>query len=224
MALSVDYLYQFCLKLIRKNQSGTLTATEFQFHWNDHQSAYFDDLAGRFQAQNPTKEGINTGLIQNKTILQKLSPFTKKTSLTIASGTSDKPEDFIFEFSIRINGYDVIHINQDQIASVNNSTIDPPSVTDNKYYVSEYEDYYSFLPTSVTSATLDYLFKPPNVVWAFNYDSSNRQIYNEGLSTQPLWDDHSCREITKRMLKNLGVSYKDNDFMMFGESVIQKGE
>lgn len=224
MSLSIDYIYKFALDLILKNQSGGLKSTAFANHWNDAQSTYFDDLVGRFQARNTGKEGANTGLILDETILQKLSPFTKPATLTISSGNADKPSDFVFRLAVRINGYDVKKINQAQIASVNNSVIDPPSSTSNKYYFTEYEDYYSFLPNTVTSASLDYISYPPNVKWAYTIDSSGRQVYNEGASVQPGWDDFSCREITKRMLTNIGVSFKDNDFLNFGKSVQMTGE
>jgi hypothetical protein len=61
-------------------------------------------------------------------------------------------------------------------------------------------------------------------VWGFTYDSNDRKIYNVGTSVQPLWDNNSCREITKRMLTNLGVSFKDQDFANFGKSVQLTGE
>lgn len=224
MALSIDYLYTFALKLIRKNQSGSLSAHEFNQHWNDAQSSYFDDLVGRFQARNNGKEGINTGLIQNKTLLQKLAPFIKNDTLAVSDGEVDKPTDFLYELALRINGKDVITIMHDQIAAVNDNVIDPPSITNNKYYVTEYEDVYSFLPTTVTSVDIDYISKPREVKWNYNFDEDGRQVYNSGTSAQSAWDDNSNREITKRMLVNLGVSFKDNDFTNFGKSVQTVGE
>lgn len=224
MALSVDYCYQFCLKLIKKNQSGGLASTEFAYHWNDAQATYQDDLLGRFQARNNGKTGLNTGLIEDETILQKLSPFIKTGTLTIASGNSNKPVNFVFRLALRIAGYDVYKITHSQISNVNHSVIDPPSVTNNAYYFVEYEGYYSFLPNTVTAATIDYIIVPPNVIWGYTLDANNRQVYNPGTSIQPLWDDNSCREVTKRMLTNLGVAFKDPDFENFGKSVQTTGE
>ena len=224
MALSVDYIYRFSLDLILKNQSGGLKSTAFANHWNDAQSTYFDDLVGRFQARNNGKEGANTGLILDETILQKLSAFTKPLTLTVTTGNSDKPNDFAFRLAMRVNGEDCIKINHGQIASVNGSVIDPPSVSQNKYYFTEYEGYYSFLPNTITSASLDYIALPPDVLWAYIQDADGRQLYDAANSVQPLWDNMSCREITKRMLTNLGVSFKDPDFMNFGKSVQVTGE
>ena len=301
MALSVDYLYKFSLRLIKKNQAGGLTSLEFADFWNDSQSAFMSDLLGRFQLRSNGKTGANTGLILDETILQKLSPFTKPAALTIATGTSDKPTGLAYRLAMRINGVDCFKINHNQIATVNASVIDPPSITEDSYYFIEYEDYYSFLPTTVTAAALDYIEVPANVVWAYTFDADGRQVYNasgitgldvvfggvgytaptiafsapavggvqatatltvasgvitevvmtnigEGyagltptftitgasttpanfgnpiVSVDPKWDNISAMEITKRMLKVIGVSFKDNDFANFGNQVMQSGE
>lgn len=225
MSLSVDYIYQFALKLMKKNQAGGLGSIEFAYHWNDAQATYQDDMLGRFQARNNGKTGMNTGLIEDETVLQKLSPFTKPYSLTVTNGNADKPSDFVYRLAMRVNGSDVYKINHNQISNVNSSVIDPPSVSENKYYFVEYQNYYYFLPRiGFSAAELDYIQTPPNIVWGFTYDGEGRQVYNPGTSIQPLWDNNSCREITKRMFKNIGVSFHDKDFLSFGESVIEKGE
>lgn len=224
MALDIDYLYSFAQKLIRKNQSGSLSATEFGMHWNDASDSYFDDLVGRFQRNTVGKSGPNTGLIENKTILQKLSPFTKTANIAVAGGNGPKPDDFIYELALRIDGVEVIPIRKDQIASVNNSAIDPPSVADEKYYSTEYEDHYAFFPNTVTGAVIDYISHPVDVEWAYTVDGDGRQVYDAPNSVQSQWDSHSDREITKRMLTNLGVSLKDADFANFGAKVQNIGE
>lgn len=233
MALTVDYLYTFARDLILKNQAGGLKSTAFANHWNDAQSTYFDDLVGRFQMRNNGKENPNTGLIMNETTIQKLSPFIKLSTLTVTTGNADKPTDFVYRLAMRVNDHDAVKINQAQIAAVVNSVIDAPSIPNNLYYFTEYEDYYSFLPTTITEADLDYICVPNMVVWAYTIDGDGRQVYSAaggvGVtpitgSVQPQWDDSSCREITKRMLTNLGVMFKDSDFANFGKSVQVTGE
>lgn len=230
MSLSVDYLYSFSLNLIRKNQSGGLSSDEFNNFWNDAQSSYMDDMLGRFQARNNGKTGTNTGLIQDETIFQKLSPFIKTATITITSPSVIlKPTDFLYRLGFRINGYDVYKIDYNQISNVNNDLIDTPSVTNNDYYFVEYQGYYSILPAtlptvSITQATLDYVSEPTPIKWGYTFDSDGRQIYNSGTSVQPLWDNNSSFEITKRMLTTIGVSFKDADFEQFGKSVVVTGE
>lgn len=223
MALTIDYLYQFSLNLIRKNQAGSLASIEWARHWNDASNTYQDDLLGRFQARSNGKAGANTGLIENETIETKLAPFTKTDTITITAGDGPKPSDFIYLLALRIGGKEVRHINKNQIATVNDNVIDPPSVADGAYYYTPYLNYYSFLPNTVTTATIDYIATPVDVVWGFTI-VSGRQVYSAGTSVQSQWDDHSNREITKRMLTNLGVSFKDNDFSQFGAKVQMQGE
>lgn len=231
MALTTNYLYQFSKDLMKKNQAGGLKSTDFDLNWNDSQGSYQDDLLGRFQQRSNGKTGLNTGLIEDETIMQKLAAFIIPYSLAISSGISSKPENFIYRLALRINGYDCYKINHTQIATVNASVIDPPSVADNMYYFVEYgkslatpNGYYSFFPNTVTAADLDYIATPTDIKWGYTFDSMGRQIYNSGLSVQPQWDNNSCREITKRMLTNLGVSFKDTDFANFGKSVQLTGE
>jgi len=209
---------------MKKNQAGSISSSDFQYHWNDSQNAYMADLLGRFQMHNNGKEGLQTGLIQNETILIKLSPFTNPTTLTITGGQSNKPSDFIYELALRINGEKVYKIAHDQIYWVNQSVIDPPSIAEDSYYYIEYLNYYKFLPSAVTSAELDYIATPVNIVWGFTFDGNGRQVYNPATSVQPQWMDIDCLEITKRMLKTLGVAFKDADLSNFGQSVITTGE
>lgn len=224
MAQSVDYVYQYSLKLIRKNQAGGLSATEFQFLWNDAQRSYFDDLLGRFQRQSVGKSGINTGLIENETIMTKLTPFTLNTSISISSGLGAKPDGFIYTLALRINGTKVFQIDHDTIWAVNDDVIDPPSIADDSYYYTEYGNNYSFLPNTVTTADLDYIKSPVDVVWGFTFDVNGRQVYDPTTSVQPEWDDSSCIEISKRALTSYGVTFKDADFENFGKSVQREGE
>ncbi len=183
MSLSVDYCYQFVLKLSRSNQSGRLSGAMFTKFWNDQSRAYQSELLGPFQARNTGKTGINTGLIEDETILQKLSPFTTPASISISSGKSDKPNNFQFRLALRINGADCWKINHNQIATVNNDVIDPPSIADNRFYFVEYLGYYYFLPTtlptaSILTSNLDYIATPTDIVWAFTYDAAGRQVYS----------------------------------------------
>lgn len=211
------------LFLIKKNQSGSLSAAEFGLAWNMEQSTYQSDLLGRFQRQSIGKEGPNTGLIENETIMTKLSPFTLSvTGIAITSGKATKPDDFLYSLALRINNTKVFQVDHDQIWSVLDDVIDPPSIPDDSYYYTEYLNYYSLLPASVTSLDLDYVQAAPDVKWAYNI-VSGRQQYDSTNSVQPLWDQASIIEITQRCLKTLGVSYSSQDFEQFGQSKITSG-
>lgn len=218
MRWNINDVYILCQKLTRKNQSAAISAGDLFYMWNSEQLMYFNDLIGRWQARANGKSGVNTGLIVNEVSLTDLAPFTTPETLTIEAGKADKPTDFEYRIALRINGQEVQFIRPDQIASVNNSIIDAPSIANNKYYATEYEGYYTFLPNTVTSADLDYIASPENVKWAFTFDADDRQVYNPGLSIQPKWQNSTIVEITKRTLNNFGVSWKDADFANYGKS------
>lgn len=224
MAWDVNTIYGYQRFLIRKNQSGSISSTEFFYVWNGEQNDLFQDLRGRFNARNNGKEGINTGLLENETIETKLSPFIKTTTISIAAGLGNKPSDFSYLMAFRINGEHVFHINKNQIATINDSVIDPPSIASNCYYYTPYGNQYKFLPTSVTSADMDYLGLPQDVVWAYTLDGAGRQVYDPANSQQPQWAQTEILEITERALKKLGVSYKDGDFAQYGASVVNTGD
>lgn len=224
MRWNVNDIYQLFLKLAKKNQAGGISAGDLFYTWNAEQMSYHQDIVGRWQTRANGKTGVNTGMVLNETILSELAPFTIQDTLAITSGNSDKPTDFIYRVGLRIGGYKVDVINHGQIPSVTSSVIDPPSVVNNTYYAIEYEDYYSFLPNTVTAAVLDYVAAPEDIKWGFTFDADDRQVYNSGTSVQPKWNNNVIITITKRAFVNLGVGFKDNDFMNYGRTAQASGD
>jgi hypothetical protein len=223
MAWTTNDIMNYYKYQLRKNQAGGVSAGDFFNAWNSEQSALHSDLLGRWQAKSNSKEGANTGLIENETIMTKLAPFTQTTVLPVAAGQLTKPTDFIYTLALRINGAKVFQVDHDSLWAVNQDVIDPPSIPDNSYYYTEYQNYYSILPASVTTATLDYIQTVRDIVWDFTFDGAGRQVYNAAGSVQPQWDQDTIIEITRRSLNSLGVSFKDEDFTQFGERTIQTG-
>lgn len=224
MAWDVNQIFNFLKWLQNKNQAGSISSTDFFYAWNSEQTAYQEDLLGKWQNRNNGKEGNNTGLIQNETILTKLTPFTIPTTLTVTAGDATKPEDFIYTMALRIDGYKVTHVNHNAIWSLNEDVIDPPSIPANKYYYTEYEDYFRLLPDTVTSVDLDYVATVTDVVWGYTIDGSGRQVYDPSTSVQPKWLQNTIVEVTKRTLKGFAVHFKDGDFAAYGQSNITTGD
>lgn len=225
----VNKIYLDLKFLLRTNQSGGISVTDFYNAWNTEQHAYFSDLLGKWERNNNGKSGQNTGLIMNETIMTDLSPFVIEGSETISSGTVTKPDNFIYGLARRLLVDDVEYlvtkINHGQIWYVNNDVIDPPSVTDGTYYIVEYEDRYKVLPEAATGdLLLDYVAHPRDIVWGYTFDAQNRKVYNAGLSVQPQWSIPTVLTITKRTLTSFGVSYKDKDFQNFGKSNTVTGD
>lgn len=225
MAWNVDTIYGFMKWLSRKNQSGGIRAGDFFFAWNSEQYSYHEDLLGRWQNRSNGKSGANTGLILNETIMTKLAPFTINSAITIVDGTVTKPDNFIYTLALRKGGYKIYQVDHSKLWAVLEDVIDPPSISNNSYYYTEYENYYSLLPSAVTGeVSLDYIASCNDVSWAYILDDDERQIYDAANSVQPLWNQNTIVEITKRALKSLGVSFKDADFQNYGQSNITTGD
>jgi hypothetical protein len=224
MAWNVDQIYSAVLKLIKKNQAGGLSASDFFYYWNIEQAQYHNDLIGRWEKGNNTKSGMNTGLVQNQTVLEDVAPFTIPVTISVAAGKAAKPVDFELRYSLRCNGKKVTVIRPDQLSYVNDSVIDAPSTGTNTYYAVEYEDYYLMLPNGVSSVNLDYVASPTDVVWAFTFDVNDRQVYDPVNSVQPKWAQDTIVTITKRSLNTLGIPFKDQDFINAGKSAQATGE
>lgn len=224
MAWTVDDIKKKMLFLSRGNQSGS-NVEDCINAWNIEQHLLHTDLIGRWQSMANGKSGMNTGLIQNETIITELSPFIKPLPITIASGNAPKPSDFSFTMALKKGGKHIHPTTHDRVSSILDSVIDPPSTTDNKYYYVEYQNYYYLIPHTVTGTVdLDYVCNPTDIVWNFTLDGNNRKVYSVSGSVQPQWLQNEIVLITKRALSQLGISFKDSDFSNAGMMAKTTGE
>jgi hypothetical protein len=223
MAWTADNLYNYYKFLINKHQIGDFSPTNFFYAFNSEQRSYMNDLLGRFQSRSNGKGGPNTGLILNKTIIGSLSPFIKSQPLVTGAGQASKPLDYVTGIALRANGARVYPINQGQIAAVNKSVVDAPSIADNVYYYCEYDTYFLILPSATPSITLDYVRTCPDVKWDYTLDGNNLPQYNAGASVQPLWSDLDMVEIVKRSMSSLGVHFNSGEFLQYGTTAINTG-
>lgn len=224
MAWNVDQIYGFLRFLLNKNQAGGIKPDDFFYAWNSEQYAYHEDLVGKWQARANGKQGINTGLIQNEVTMTKLLPFTIPVTISISGGQGIKPVDLIYTLALRINDVKVFQVDHDQIWDVKDDVIDPPSIEEDSYYYTEYLNYYSFLPNTVTSFDLDYVASCTDIVWGVAYDGNGRQVYDPSSSVQPKWGQNTIIEITKRALTSFGVHFTDQSFTEFGKSNTTTGD
>lgn len=224
MAWTVDKLFDFVKFLTRKNQTASITPAEFNLVWNSEQRSYMGELLGRFQPRSNSKAGQNTGLIENQTILSALAPFTTTANQSVAiTGNAAKPTDIVYLLDIRCNDQSVRMINKGQIYAMLRSLIKPPNITTGNYYGTEYDTFYKIWPSQAGSIDVDFIRNCPDVVYAYTDDANGVAQYDAGNSTQPLWKDLELQEITKRTLKQFGVSMSERTFSEFGQSNILTG-
>jgi hypothetical protein len=223
MAFHVGQIFELVKFLTNKNQTGAISPNDFFYAWNAEQRSYQSDLLGKVRTQNVNKN-MPSGLKEDSSTLQSLRPFIVTSTLTIASnGVSDIPTNLVHALAVRINDRNCKYVNKDQIYSVINSTIDPPSIPNNIYYFTDYNTFYKFWPAASVSAALDYIKDCTDVVYGYTEDANGLDVYNAGTSTQPDWLDVDKIVITKRALKLFGVHFSENDFVAYGQGATNTG-
>lgn len=228
----VNTNYQFIQFLIRKNQTGNVTPTEYQLAYNTAQRDYYDMLLGRVEQFQYGKPVARIGLGMSSKIAKDLAPF-KKTNITInvtgatppyGGGQAAYPNDFHFLAAMFDTTYrKVERIDDTKIAARLNSKINPLTDTSSPFYV-ESANAWSIYPAGVSQVIINYYRLPVSVVWGYTTNSNGRAVYDPNSSVQPEWDDPSNDEILGRAIRLMGISFSDEEKVKFGEEVINRGE
>lgn len=139
------------------------------------------------------------------------------TPITVTSqGRFDSPTDLFHVDSIMAtyNGvqYPVMRVEKDRIANRLSSTYDMPTAQFPIY--TEYKTFLQFYPTNLSTATLVYLKAPSPVKWAYTL-VSNRPVYDETNSQDPIWSDTDIDNIIYLMLQDLGINMRDGELSNF---------
>jgi hypothetical protein len=65
---------------------------------------------------------------------------------------------------------------------------------------------------------------PPPSKWAYTLDANGREIYSSTSSIDPLWKESDMLNIISRILKQFGISVKDNELVQYSENIKNTGE
>ena len=217
---TADDVYQSMLKTSRKNQSGSLTKSDFEKFYNLAQYQYFNDLKGRFQRSM----AASGGTFNDETTSTKLSPFINlNTVVGATNGLAIKPSNFVRLQAMRTTGGKAIQSSSyDRLASRIDSAIDPLT-NDAPCYI-QGATVWQIYPITVAAVNIDYLRLPLKVVWGFTYNAQGRQVFDLQNSSNPEWLDDDAQEIAVRALKLFGTSIKDGELISLGEQTNIKGE
>lgn len=222
--MTVDQCYSILRFIVRKNQLGSLSPSDFQYAFNTAQRNYYDLLVGRIEQYRYDKPTPRIGLSMTDNVVSRLMPFQKSTSSSLIGGLFSKPNDFNKLLAMYTAGnYRVYRVEENTFAERIQDSIDPVNEA-NAFYVEEAADFRVYPSSYVGIITLKYLFSPTDVVWNYTTDGSGRPVYSLSGSTQPLWKDNDIDEILARAAKIVGVSLKEPILTQFGEQVIAKGE
>lgn len=170
--------------IISKNQQGFLSPSNFNDVINQAQTSYLSCLIGNFQQYKPNHPQATVAFGENGIIRQRLTPFIKPSTLTITSGVSPYPTDFLEVDSMLTTAFKPIReVQQHYLAANYNSVIDP--IATNPIYLL-IKDGFQFYPTTQTSAKLSYISNPRTIFWAYELDSNSRPIYTTGIQGVPI--------------------------------------
>lgn len=221
--MDVNEVYTLMRVIARKNQLESLSPVEFQACFNTAQRNYYDFLVGRVEQYRYDKPTPRVGLNMTDNVVSRLAPFQKSATVTLTTGTGNKPADFNKLLAMYTpTNQRVFRIEEDRFAERLGDSIDPVNES-NAFYV-EQSTSWRVYPTTLANVTVKYLSVPVNVVWGYTIDGSGRPVYNAGTSVQPVWKDNDIDEIVARALKVLGVSIKENSLINYGQQVIAQGE
>jgi hypothetical protein len=221
--MTVDDAYRILRFIVRKNQLGSLSPSDFQDAFNTAQRNYYDLLIGRIEQYQygSAKPRIGLGLTDN--VVSRLMPFYNETDLTVSSGAVAKPVGLNKIYSIfTTNMYRVYRLEENRLSERLQDSIDPIDEA-NAFYVETYSTL-NIYPTTLTTVHMTYFNSPVDVKWNYTLDGSGRPVYSASGSVQPVWLPNDYDEIIARAAKIIGVSLKEPMDIQYGEQVIAKGE
>lgn len=221
--MDIDLIYSMVKFIANKNQSGYISPTEFNNAFNLAQTQYFHQLVEDIQGWDANRKRIRLPMGNAQQAIQKVEPFIVSASYAIpGNGYFAYPVDLANVLAIRVSGNAerVWRVEHDRLASHISSVIDPP--IQSPIYV-ELAGAYQFYPSTISQINMDYLRQPPDALWAFTL-SSNRPVYDQANSVQPLWRDTEITDIIIRVLFMFGISIQATQLVQYYGSVKSDGQ
>jgi hypothetical protein len=217
--VTVDACYRFLQFISRKNQSASLSPSEFETAYNSSQRTWFYNLIGK----DVVAPHIAIG--QTERISEKLKPFKVTDSTTaVVQQIAAYPKDFaVLTAMVNADSGEGMHyIDDAKLSARLKSAIDP--IEDSKPGVfTNAKTGWKVWPSSLKNVIVSYYRLPTEVKWAFSKDANGRPVYDKNTSVDPEWDDLSNEEILARCCTLLGISFQQQSLVQFGQAVKQQG-
>lgn len=224
--MTVDEVYQLVNFIIRKNQNGTITPSNFNNIINVAQTSYMNYLLGEFQKYLPGRPMAPATFGQNEDIRQRLTPFiSTPVTLTIngSTGVAPYPSDYIAQDAMYYGAYNrrVKYIQQDRLDSHLNSRINP--IATHPIYL-QIDNGLQFYPINLGTAKFSYIKQPTTIHWGSTTDIYGRKVYDPGTSTDPAWFDLDILDIVVRALAMVGVNLQSGAVQQYAALIKQGGQ
>ena len=214
MAINVNTVYRTVLSLANREQRGFVTPDQYNrlarlAQLDLFEKAFFDynRFLTRQEGNTVNDEYANLA----KATKEKIDVFSTSSTLSFnASGTAAVPSNFYkcIMISTGTRGVEVQEVQKSDLPQINSSKLTAPSSSYPVYY--READNIKILPTSTSSATLDYIFKPADPIWGFTTGATYGDIaYASGSSVNFQLHDSEEVPLIIKILSYVGVTIKD---------------
>lgn len=227
MAINVNTVYRTVLSLLNREQRGFLTPDQYN---RFARMAQLDLLDKAFLDYNRYLTRKETGTINDeyanlaKNTKQKIDVFSISATLNFINGVASIPTNLYkcIMVSTGSRAIEVEEIQKSDLPYITSSKLTTPSVSYPIYY--KQGSFFYILPNTISSATIDYIFKPSDPIWAFTSGATYGDMQYSSISSVnfSLHDSEEVALITKILLL-AGVTIKDpNVVQVAKQEEIQK--
>tara|TARA_X000000368_G_C23055238_1_gene723535 strand:- start:4413 stop:5114 length:702 start_codon:yes stop_codon:yes gene_type:complete len=213
MAINVNTVYRTVLSVMNIEQRGFLTPDQFNrvgrlAQLDLFEKAFIDYNRYITRQENNTINDEYANLV--KSTKEKIDVFSASATLTFSSGVAAVPTNLYkcIMISTSSRGTKVQEIQKSDLPQINSSKLTAPSTSYPVYY--RQGDFLYILPTSISSATIDYTYKPSDPNWAFTSGATYGDMqYASGSSTNFSLHDSEEVPLIIKILAYAGVTIKD---------------
>ena len=213
MAINVNTVYRTVLSIMNIEQRGFLTPDQFNrigrlAQLDLFEKAYVDYNRYITRQENNTINDEYANLAKNTK--EKIDVFSTSATLTFTDGVAAVPSTYYkcIMISTGSRGTEVQEVQKSDLPHINSSKLTAPSTSYPVYY--KQGSFFYILPTTISSATIDYTFKPSDPIWGSTTGSTYADMqYASGSSTD--FALHGSEEVPLiiKILGYAGVTIKD---------------
>ena len=242
MAISVNAVYRTVLSIMNKEGRGYLTPDQFN---KIGAQVQLDLLEKSFYDYNRAMNRKKSFVVNDeygdlpRNIKEKIDILSKEATLSISNGSSTLPVDLyrIINITSGSRTINLQEVKKSELTYINASKLTKPSLDYPVYYLesssantsnqettssSTIDTNIKFLPTTLTSAQIDYVKIPQNPKWSFTRTSNNAYEFQAANAYD--FELHKSEQVNLviKILANAGVIVKDPTLIQIAGQEEQK--
>lgn len=215
MAINVNSVYRVILSVLNKEQRGYITPDQFNRLGRQAQLGLLDKSFYDYNRHLTRRniQGVNSeyGDIADR-IEEKIDVLSKEASISLTNGVYDTSNlsDTIYkiiQLTIDDRATEVEQVKKSELTYMNASKLNAPTSDFPAYYLEG--NNIKVFPTTISSATLDYIKKPADPVWAYTTGANGQYIYDSGNSVDFELHPSEETDLVIKILALSGVILKD---------------